>query len=76
MNLLLKTPTELFKSIPEEVLQQLVVEKQQQQQIIITYTELLNQIMLKHIINKYVLPNFVSNKEDLIRWLLCIYVLE
>ena len=29
MNWLLKTPTELFKSIPEEVLQQLVVEKQQ-----------------------------------------------
>ncbi len=76
MNWLLKTPTELFRSIPEEILQQLVVEKQQLQHVNLNYTELLNQIMIKHIINKYVLPSFVSGKDDLVRWLLCIYVLE
>lgn len=80
MNWLDKTPTELFKTIPQEILDNLVVEKQQKVfstessamlKILIT-----NQLMARHILSKHNLPHFIINQESLIRWLFCIYVIE
>lgn len=77
MNWLNKTPTELFNSIPQEVLEILVVEKQQSKSgLFLSKIEVVNQLMTRHILNKHHLPNFVENEEQLIRWIFCIYVIE
>lgn len=76
MNWLQKTPTELFKNIPTEVLEQLISEKKHTKQSHISNIELLNHLMSRHILNKHHVPFYVSTHEDLKRWLFCIYVIE
>lgn len=77
MNWLQKTPTELFKTIPPETLDTLVVEKQSINKVSsLSKLELLNQLMSRHILNKHHLPFFITTQNDLTRWLFCIYILE
>ena len=38
--------------------------------------ELINQLLIKYILNKNSNPVFIQTKEDLIRWLLIIFIIE
>lgn len=77
MTWLQKTPTELFKTIPLETLESLVLEKQEINKVSsFSKLELLNQLMSRHILNKNNLPFFISTADDLNRWLFCMYILE
>lgn len=81
MNWLEKNPTELFNTIPQETLENLVVSKQQLKSTlyrteIISKEMLMNQLMSRHILSKHHLPNFVNDQESLFRWLSCLYIIE
>lgn len=81
MNWLEKKPNELFNTIPQEILDNLVNNKQQlQSELNILYPiqkeKLINQLMSRHILSNHHLPHFINNQESLIRWLFCLYIIE
>lgn len=77
MSWLNKSTIELFNNIPQEILENLVLEKQNSQEHFnLSKVELINHLMGEHILNKNKLPLFVTNTEDLVRWLFCLYIIS
>lgn len=81
INWLDKTPTELFKTIPQDILDGFVTTKQQKktvlnQQADILKMNIINQLLTRHILSQHQLPNYIIDQENLIRWLFCIYIIE
>lgn len=76
MHWLEKTPKEIFNNIPDLVLIDLVDRKMKRVISQQEYYLLLNNLMANHILNKHIAPPFIENKENLNRWLLCLYIIE